>query len=177
MTGCFSSHKNKSSQRKTIKQELNSYRDVKLIMDTLTEEERVDKQIFCASNFHFFDSYDNLFLQLKAVDDSTAFGWFSGKRNDTIFDIILVLTKEKIIHNVCKKTTFFDSQGRFCYMGEVGVAYYPEGQVGTPDSIRVFMDSISPVCSDDLGDKFELDDLPRLKKDSITIRFHKSTSP
>lgn len=172
LTSCFMSHKNKRCLKEDLQKQFCSYQDVKLIMDTLTEENRVDKNIFRESNFHVFDSYDFIYLQLKSVNDSVVFGWFSGKRNDTIFDIILALTREQIIHNVHKKTTFFDSQGRFYYMGDVGVTFFPEGQGGVPDSIRVYMDSISPVCGADLDEKFEVEYFPILKKDSITIKFH-----
>ena len=171
-TGCLLSHKNNRYVKNNILENMCSYQDVKLILDTLIDEERVDKQIFHIANFHIFDSYDSLCLYYKIVSDSVAWGWFSGKRNDTIYNIILVLTKEKIIHNVCKKITFFDAHGRFFYMGGVRINYYPSWGQGIPDSIRVYMDSISPVCADDLDEKFEVEYFPILKKDSITIRFH-----
>ena len=172
MTGCLLSNKNNRYVKNNIQANMCSYQNVKLILDTLTDEERVDKKIFHIANFHVFDSYDSLCLYYKIVSDSVAFGWFSGKRNDTIYNIILALTKEKITHKVCKKITFFDSQGRFYYMGNVGVCNYPQDRDGIPDSIRVYIDSISPVCADNLDEKFEVVYFPILKKDSITIKFH-----
>ena len=172
MTGCLLSSKNNRYVKDNIQANMCSYQDVKLIIDTLTDEERVDKKIFHIANFHVFDSYDSLCLYYKIVSDSVAFGWFSGKRNDTIYNIILALTKEQIIYNIQKKATFFDSQGRFYYIGDVSIFDYPKDHDGPQDGIRVYMDSISPVCADDMDEKFEVEYFPILKRDSITIKFH-----
>jgi hypothetical protein len=169
MTGCFLLKNNKfQNSHKSLRR----YEKAMSIIDTLSEEMNFDNHVFEEVDFHVFDSYSHRCLMCRTVSDSIAFGWFSGKRNDTIYDIILVLTKDKIIHNIHKKTTFFDPQGRFYYMGDVGIACYPVGLGGVPDSIRVYMDSISPVCADDMDEKFEVDYFPILRKDSITIKFH-----
>ncbi len=172
MTSCLLLKNNNKCQNGNSNKNMCKYEKVMSIIDTLREEMNFDNHIFEEADFHVFDNYTHRYLELKTVSDSTAFGWFSGKRNDTIYNIILVLTRDKMIYNVRKKDSFFDSHGRFFYMGGVRINYYPSWGQGIPDSIRVYMDSISPVCADDLDEKFEVDDFPILKTDSITIKFH-----
>ena len=150
------------------------YEKVMSIIDTLSEEMNFDNHVFEGVDFHVFDSYSYRYLDCRTVSDSIAFGLFSGKRNDTIYNIILVLSQDEIIYNIHKKNGFYDSNGRFFYTGGIILNYYPYYPSWGPkkiDSIRVYMDSISPVCGADLDEKFEVDYFPILRKDSITIKF------
>ena len=172
MTSCLLLKKNNKFQDGNSNKSVCKYEKVMSIIDTLSEEENFDNYIFHEVDFHVFDNYSHRYLELKTVSDSVAFGWFSGKRNDTIYNIILVLTQDEIIYNVHKKESFFDAHGRFFYTGGVRINFYPPWGQGIPDSIRVYMDSIKSVCGADLDEKFEVDNFPILKTDSITIRFH-----